>query len=1127
MQGSIITRAGIPFYRLAHVDQMPPFFMSLVSPDEHWLFIASNGGLSAGWRNEEQALFPYTTDDKLMASTETVGPKTCIRVEDREAVRLWTPFSDRYAGLYTIERHLYKSLWGNELHFEEVNHDLGLRFSYAWRFSSSFGFVRSSSLTRLSSFDSSRSIELLDGVQGLLPPGISSDMQAKKSNLANAYRKQELAPLSAMGIFSLSSGIVDRAEPHEALWAHIAYPLACQPKSILLSALQWETFLHTGQVEKEALITGTPGAYFVKLQPDLQANQEVTWHLCFEMQRSAAHVAARNESLRLHPEKLLQTLEEELQASTEQLQLRVAKADGLQCTGDVLHTGRHYANVLFNIMRGGIFEENYQVQRRDFSHHLQQLNRVLADEVAAFLSALPEQLSYQELGQRVRKLQNIDLERAFLEFLPLSFSRRHGDPSRPWNKFSIELREADGSSRKAYAGNWRDIFQNWEALALSFPDFLPGMIHKFLNASTLDGYNPYRISQLGVDWEVIEPEDPWSFIGYWGDHQLIYLLRLLERAEAHDVLSAEEWEARALFVSTHVPYRMKSWEAILANPRDTIAFDEEAEAYLQQRYQELGADGKLRRQADGSLLRSRWVEKLFLPWLAKLSNFVPDAGIWMNTQRPEWNDANNALVGNGASVVTLAHMLRYTEFLQRHLAQMSRKEFLFMEELAGFLHAQWDCLSSFAPALFTGFSPEKRLEFVAEMGRIGQSYRDQVYTGLSGKTRALPADSLQELLALTARYLRQSLRHSRRKDGLYHAYNLLHFQGNRLHIDYLYEMLEGQVALLDSGFLSPEEALQLLDTLRESALYRADQNSYLLYPNRSLPAFLEKSKLGPEWIAKYPALEKVAARKEQQILARTQQGELFWHPDLHHGRVLAARAQELSLPEEEREQLAAAYEDSFRHHAFTGRSGCFYAYEGLGSIYWHMVSKLHLAVCTLLEREDLEPGLRQSLRRHQQALQAGIGSHKSPENYGAIPLDPYSHTPAHRGAQQPGMTGQVKEDILARWQLLGLQVKAACLAFNPKQVSAEEWLTAATTFHYYTVHGEGKALELAAHSLAFTYCQVPIRYMRGAANNRLLVLDPEGRELHRQEHFLLEATWSAALFARDGSIGEIQVHWAE
>jgi hypothetical protein len=54
------------------------------------------------------------------------------------------------------------------------------------------------------------------------------------------------------------------------------------------------------------------------------------------------------------------------------------------------------------------------------------------------------------------------------------------------------------------------------------------MIAKFVNASTMDGYNPYRITKEGIDWEVEEPDNPWSYIGYWGDHQIIYLQKLLE-----------------------------------------------------------------------------------------------------------------------------------------------------------------------------------------------------------------------------------------------------------------------------------------------------------------------------------------------------------------------------------------------------------------------------------------------------------------------------------------------------------------------------------------------------------------------------------------------------------------------
>ena len=109
-----------------------------------------------------------------------------------------------------------------------------------------------------------------------------------------------------------------------------------------------------------------------------------------------------------------------------------------------------------------------------------------------------------------------DFSRLCFEYLPLKFSRRHGDPSRPWNKFSINTKnEVDGSKVLDYQGNWRDIFQNWEALAHSYPQFIEGMIHKFLNATTFEGYNPYRVTKGGFDWETIEPDNPWAYIGYW------------------------------------------------------------------------------------------------------------------------------------------------------------------------------------------------------------------------------------------------------------------------------------------------------------------------------------------------------------------------------------------------------------------------------------------------------------------------------------------------------------------------------------------------------------------------------------------------------------------------------------
>ena len=244
--------------------------------------------------------------------------------------------------------------------------------------------------------------------------------------------------------------------------------------------------------------------------------------------------------------------------------------------------------------------------------------------------------------------------------MPLKFSRRHGDPSRPWNKFSINTKsEIDGSKILDYEGNWRDIFQNWEALAHSYPAFIESMIHKFLNATTFDGYNPYRVTKGGFDWETIEPDDPWSYIGYWGDHQVIYLLKFLEFIESHQPGKLATLFDKDLFVYANVPYKIKSYDALLENPKDTIEFDEALDHKIREQRVELGADGALLRDENRFIVKVNFIEKISSHTLAKLSNFIPEGGIWMNTQRPEWNDANNALVGSGVSMVTLYYLTTF------------------------------------------------------------------------------------------------------------------------------------------------------------------------------------------------------------------------------------------------------------------------------------------------------------------------------------------------------------------------------------------------------------------------------------------------------------------------------------
>jgi len=115
--GHFITLDGEDFYAIRSVQQMPVFFMSIVSASDHWMFISSNGALTAGRKNPELALFPYYTVDKIHDSAEITGAKTIIRANKRDKTYLWEPFSDCLSGLYAADRNLYKNVVGNRLIF--------------------------------------------------------------------------------------------------------------------------------------------------------------------------------------------------------------------------------------------------------------------------------------------------------------------------------------------------------------------------------------------------------------------------------------------------------------------------------------------------------------------------------------------------------------------------------------------------------------------------------------------------------------------------------------------------------------------------------------------------------------------------------------------------------------------------------------------------------------------------------------------------------------------------------------------------------------------------------------------------------------------------------------------------
>jgi hypothetical protein len=1126
VSGGFVTMLGEQYYQIANVDQMKPFFISVVSASDHWLFISSTGCLSAGRIRPENALFPYRSVDLIHENAENTGSKTLVRVKGATSIERWEPFNPQHDGIYALQRNLYKNIAGDKIVFEELNYDLGLSFQYQWASSEEFGFVRSSTVKNIGNNDVE--FEILDGIQNILPPNAPLTLMQTSSALLDAYKWNERLADSTLASYSLYAKLSDRAEPAESLLATTVFSVVEDCHAILLSSEQINAFRRGEAIVSESLRRGLRGAYLIHKHCQLPAQGEASWKIVADIDKDHSDIAHLQQYIATQ-DTLANIVDASVERNHQELIMLMAGSDAYQKTAEDTTSVHHYANVLFNNMRGGVVVDQYWVDSADFKATLSASNHQVAQQHRAFLTALPEKIDYNELITLATLENSPQLVRLCHEYLPLTFGRRHGDPSRPWNHFEIKLKDEMGERLLSYQGNWRDIFQNWEALGLSYPKFIPSFIAKFVNASTIDGYNPYRITKAGIDWELLEADDAWSNIGYWGDHQIIYLLKFLELSKKHQPDHLQALLNADIFSYANVPYEIEGVEKLFADPKNTVIFNDEKQAVIEARVKNMGSDGRLLLDDNEAVYLVNLSEKLLVPLLSKLSNLVIDGGIWLNTQRPEWNDANNAIVGTGLSMVTLYYMRRYVAFFKQLLSENSG-ECALSFEVAQWLEETATILTDANAILSQGeLNNVNRSTILRRLAQAAAEYRHTVYQNGYSRKVAVTSASIVAMLDQSLEVLDSSIIANRRHDGLYNAYNIIKYTADRVEVDQLYPMLEGQVAVLSSGVLTPDEAVALLDSLYASDMFREDQNTFMLYPDRELTHFIDKNGISAERINSNELLRTMLHSDDRRIIEQDCNGVCHFNSKFDNANRLASALRGIESADSAAiADVLSLYEDVFHHQAFTGRSGTMFAYEGLGSIYWHMVSKLLLAVQeNYLAASRVDPSSQASkkLAEYYYKVRAGIGFNKTPQVYGAFPTDPYSHTPKQAGAQQPGMTGQVKEEILTRFGELGIVVEQGKIHFQPSLLKMKEFITQPDTFTFYDIEGQRNTIELAAASLGFTYCQVPFVYQIAscaaeAAQVNITTAEGETIEL---ASLVLDEKISSHVFARNGKIKRIDV----
>jgi hypothetical protein len=304
----------------------------------------------------------------------------------------------------------------------------------------------------------------------------------------------------------------------------------------------------------------------------------------------------------------------------------------------------------------------------------------------------------------------------------------------------------------------------------------------------------------------------------------------------------------------------------------------------------------------------------------------------------------------------------------------------------------------------------------------------------------------------------------------------------------------------------------------------------MLYPDREQTLFLAKNVIASAAFESVPLLMQMIAASDERIVMQDVKGFYRFNPNVKNSGELILQLNNINadyplLDKDTISSIESVYEQVFNHQSFTGRSGGMFGFEGLGSVYWHMVSKLLLALKENFYRavaEDAEPALIQRLGSLYYRVRGGIGFNKSPEEYGAFPCDPYSHTPKHAGAQQPGMTGQVKEEILSRFGELGIHVFNGEVEFNPKLLRSSEFVSSEKPFRYLDVQNRWQQTIVPINGIGFTWCQVPILYELSNGSPTLTLSLSDGKQITTSD-LTLGGKYSHALFNRTGFIKQIHI----
>ena len=309
-------------------------------------------------------------------------------------------------------------------------------------------------------------VDLLDGLRNVLPYGARWRCTSSRA----AWWTPTSGPTSTrrprLGIFALTANITDRPEAAEELRANTVWCHGLGDFQVALSLDAVAAFRRGEPVPGESVLTGQP--------------RQLPGRLVAELSPAARAELAPRRRRRPQPRPDRRAPRPPARAGTWAPGSRPAFGGERepapqrgQRRRPPAHRPRrasahHFANVLFNNMRGGVFADNHDVPPPTSPPSSAPATAGSRRARGPRCRRCPPCSPCRSCSAPRRPPATPTCVRLCYEYLPLTFSRRHGDPSRPWNRFAIRGaepgRQPQRSTTRATGATSSRTGRRWPAL---------------------------------------------------------------------------------------------------------------------------------------------------------------------------------------------------------------------------------------------------------------------------------------------------------------------------------------------------------------------------------------------------------------------------------------------------------------------------------------------------------------------------------------------------------------------------------------------------------------------------------------------------------------------------------------